>query len=225
MPQIFSPTIIAIILTGITEGPDAVKRLLRKLIHWRVGLSWYVAAFSLFRVPMLYAPGYLALGNPARGMPAGMTPSLLLYYLVFNLYSGPLAEETGWRGYALPRLQKDFSAFNSSLILGVIWAFWHLPFYATSGGGVGIPFPAYIALVVVVTIFLTWMYNNTGSTLLCVLAHFSFNACSAFIPGHLGLMPAMLFYIGCSVGLVAIVAAIVVYSGPKHLSRKPGNSA
>lgn len=109
----------------------------------------------------------------------------------------------------------------ASLILGVVWACWHLPFYATSAGGVGIPFSAYVALVIVMAVFLTWLYNNTkGSLLICVIAHFSFNAASAFIAGYLGLLPRMVFNIGCSIGLGLLVVAIVAHYGPTHLSKK-----
>lgn len=221
IPMVFSPTIVAVCLTGLVDGSKAVKALLLRLVQWKVGSFWYLAASALFWLPLLMALVYMALGNPVPGLKEGMTPWLLLYALVFNVYSGPLAEETGWRGFALPRLQARFNALTSSLILGVIHACWHLPFYATSGGGVGIPFPAYLALVIVLTIFITWIYNNTGgSLLLTVLAHFSFNACSSFIPGYLGLMPPMVFYIAASVGLTSLVVGVVWYYGPSKLVRQ-----
>ncbi|HYG56995.1 MAG TPA: hypothetical protein VD902_02860, partial [Symbiobacteriaceae bacterium] len=75
--------------------------------------------------------------------------------------------------------------------------------------------------VVTMTIYLTWIYNNTkGNLVLCVLAHFSFNAASAFLAGYLGLLPRMVFNIGCSVGLVGLVVGIVLYYGPRRLSRQ-----
>ncbi|HWI63321.1 MAG TPA: type II CAAX endopeptidase family protein [Symbiobacteriaceae bacterium] len=220
IPQVFSPTIIAVILTAITDGWEGAKKLLLRYVQWRVGGRWYVAAFALAWIPLLVALVYIALGNPPRGLEPGMTPGMLLFYLVYNLYAGPLSEEGGWRGYALPRLQKHFSALTSSLILGVIWSCWHLPFYMNSGGKAGIPFPAYLALVTVMTIFLTWLYNNTGgSLLLTMLAHFSFNAGQAFIVSHLGLLPGMVFNIVCSVGLTLLVVGIVIYYGPRRLVR------
>jgi membrane protease YdiL (CAAX protease family) len=218
--QIFSPTIAAVVLSGMVGGRGAVIRLLLRLVQWRVGVRWYVAATALLWMPALIALAYLALGNPAPGMAEGTTLWLLLAQIGQTLYAGPIAEEAGWRGFALPRLQERFGALTSSLILGALWACWHLPFYAISGGGVGIPFPAYFALVTVLTIYITWIYNNTrGSLLLCVLAHFSFNAASAFLPGHLGLLPQMVFNIGASVGLSLVVAAIIVYCGPRYLVR------
>jgi membrane protease YdiL (CAAX protease family) len=219
--RILSPTIAAVILSAALGGSGGVKALLAGFLRWRVGLRWYVAASALLWLPLLMALVYALLGYTAPGMAPGMTLSYLLVQVAFTFYSGPIVEEAGWRGFALPRLQERFSALTSSLILGVVWAAWHLPFYATSGGGAGIPFPAYAALVTVLTIYFTWVYNNTrGSLVLCVLAHFSFNAASAFVVNHLGLLPRMVFNIGASVGLTLIVVAVVLYFGPKRLMRQ-----
>ena len=213
--RIFSPTLSAVALTFALGGAESVKALLLRLVRWNVGAVWYVAALALFWIPLLFALVYDAFGLPSPGLRPDATPLLLLGQVFVTLYSGPLVEETGWRGFALPRLQERFGALTSSLILGVIWACWHLPFYATSGGGAGIPFPAYLALVTVVTVYITWIYNNTrGSLLLCILTHFSFNAASAFLVLHLGLLPQMVFNIACSVSLLAVVVAIVWRYGP-----------
>lgn len=73
-------------------------------------------------------------------------------------------EEAGWRGFALPRLEGKYNALLSSLILGVIWTFWRLPlFYLTGATQMSIPMPIYLGLVVTVSVYLTWLYNNTGA--------------------------------------------------------------
>jgi uncharacterized protein len=224
--QIFSPTLSAAIVTLFIGGWKDLKKLFSGFAHWRVRGWWYLAAFSLALFPLLFALVYHLLGFSSPGLEPGMTIPVLLANLVFTLFSGPIAEEAGWRGFALPRLQKRFGALLSSLILGSIWACWHLPFYAISGGGAGLPFPIYFMMVLVMTVFITWIFNNSnGSLLLCVLTHFSFNASSAFIAGHLGLLPPMVFQMGCGAMLGIYVIVIIVTFGPKRLSRKPLGNA
>jgi uncharacterized protein len=219
--QIFSPTLSALAISYVIGGWAAVGKLFSGFTRWKASVWWYLGALSLALCPLLFALVYILLGNPVPGLQAGMTVPLLLSNLVFTLFSGPIAEEAGWRGFALPRLQKRFGALVSSLILGAIWACWHLPFYAISGGGAGLPFPIYFVMVVVVSIFITWIYNNTNGSLgLCVLTHFSFNFSSAFIAGFLGLLPPMVFQMGCGALLGVYVVVIIIVFGPKRLSRK-----
>ena len=218
--QIFSPTISAVIVSGLTGGAAEIRKLFSGFARWKVGFKWYLAAGSLTLFPLLVALVYALLGNPVPGIAPGTTAVFLLSRLAFTLFSGPVAEETGWRGFALPRLQRRFGALGSSLILGALWACWHLPFYAQSGGGAGLPFVIYFAMIMVLTIFLTWIFNNTGGSLgLCVLAHFLFNFDSAFVAGYLGLLPGMVFNIVCGALLGVYVIVIILVFGPRHLSR------
>ena len=218
--MIFSPTISALIISGLVGGLSGLKELLTGFTRWKFRFRWYIATFSLSLIPLFVSLVYITLGNSVPGIAPGTTIPFLLSNLLLTLTFGPLAEETGWRGFALPRLQEKFTALLSSLILGVIWAFWHLPFYFISAGNVGIPFPIYIVLVTTITIFITWIYNNTkGNLVLCILAHFCFNFNSAFIVGYLGLLPPMVFYISCGAGLGLYVIIIILVFGPKHLSK------
>lgn len=219
----FSPTISAVLLSWLIGGWSEVKRLLSGFTRWRVGWFWYGAAAFLFLGPLLFAVIYALLGFEAPGLQSGVTAAGLIGQLVFTLFSGPLSEEAGWRGFALPRLQQKYNAFVSSLILGVIWCFWHLPLYFLPGSSQqGIPFPIYLLLVVTLGIYFTWLYNNSrGSLLITVLAHFSFNCSGGFIASTLGLIPPMVLYIGAGSLLLLSVVAVVVFSGVRHLSRKP----
>lgn len=219
--QIFSPTISAVVISGLIGGLVEIKKLFSGFSRWKVGLIWYMAAFSLTLFPLLVSFIYAVLGNPIPGIAPGTPIMFLLSNLVFTLFSGPLAEEAGWRGFALPRLQKRFNALLSSIILGVIWACWHLPFYARSGGGAGMQFIIYFGMVMVLTIFITWIYNNTNGSLgLCVITHFCFNFDSAFIAGYLGLLPRMVFNIWCGALLGVYIIVIIFVFGPKYLSKK-----
>jgi len=219
----FSPTLSALILSWIIGGGAAVRHLLSGFTRWKVGVWWYFAAAFLFLGPLAFALVYRALGNPIPGIQPGTTLAMISGQLIFNLFSGPLAEEAGWRGFALPRLQERFNALTSSLILGVIWCLWHLPLFFLPGSSQqGIPFPIYLLLVVTLGIYFTWLYNNArGSLIITVLAHFAFNISGGFLAGTLGLLPPMVLYIAAGSTLVLTVIGVVIYFGPKTLSRKP----
>jgi membrane protease YdiL (CAAX protease family) len=219
----FSPTISAIFCSWVIGGWTEVKNLLSGFTRWKVGLGWYFAATFLLIGPFAISLVYIALGNPPTGLRAGWTIPLLLGQICYQFVVGPLSEEAGWRGFALPRLESKYNALVSSLILGVIWNFWHLPlFYLTGQPQMGIPMPLYLLLTVTLTIYLTWLYNNThGSLIITTLAHFSYNLTGVVIYGPLSLMPAMTFYMTAGPLLFLVVVGVVVYFKPKYLSRKP----
>jgi membrane protease YdiL (CAAX protease family) len=219
----FSPTFGALAISAVIGGWPEVKRLLSGFTRWNVGGRWYFAAAFLLLGPLVFALIYIALGHPIAGLKPGLTVSAILAQVLFTLFSGPLAEEAGWRGFALPRLQARYNALVSTLILGVIWWAWHIPLYfQAESSQLGIPVPVYLMLVVTVAIYMTWLYNNTrGSLIITVLAHFCFNMSGGFIAGTLGLLPPMVLYIAAGSMLVLTVIGVVAYSGVRTLSRKP----
>lgn len=215
--SIWSPTISAIIIAGIIGGWSEIKQLLSGFLKWKVGGFWYFAGFFLMIGPLVFTLFYLLFGGEAPGNPE-LTGGLIFITLINTLINGPLSEEAGWRGFALPRLECRFGSLISSLILGIIWACWHIPFYFIESR---IPFYIFIILVLVVTILMTWGYNNTkGSLLITVIFHFSFNFNGAFITGILGLLPMMIFYIGGSVMIGIYVIVVIIFTGSSKLSRK-----
>lgn len=215
--SIWSPTISAIIIAGIIGGWSEIKRLLSGFLKWKVGGFWYFAGFFLMIGPLIFTLFYLLFGGEAPGNPE-LTGGLIFITLINTLINGPLSEEAGWRGFALPRLESRFGSLISSLILGIIWACWHLPFYFIEQR---MPFYIFIILVIVITILMTWGYNSTkGSLLITVIFHFSFNFNGAFITGILGLLPMMIFYIGGSVMIGIYVIVVIIFAGPSKLSRK-----
>ena len=220
--SIFSPSFSALIVAWIIGGVPEIKRLLAGFTRWKMGFRWYFAAAFLFLGPLVIALVYKALGNPAAGLQPGATFSSLAGIVVFTLFSGPIAEEMGWRGFALPRLQSKHNALVSSLILGTIHCFWHLPLYFITGSSqIGIPFPIYFVLVVTQAIYATWLFNNShGSLILTILAHFAFNL-TGFLTGPLGMMPPMVFYMTAGPMLGVVVVAIIFGFGPRYFSKKP----
>jgi len=219
----FSPTISAIIVSWAMGGFNQVKRLLSGFAKWKVDFFWYFAATFLFLGPLLIAFIYGLLGNPVIGLRPGITIPMLIGQIFFQMFSGPISEEAGWRGFALPRLQKKYNALISSLILGVVWTCWHTPlFFLTGATQMTIPFPIYMVLVVTQTIYATWLYNNTeGSLVITTLAHFSFNLTGTLITGLVSLMPPMLFYMTAGPSLFVIVVVVIFVYGAKFLSRNP----
>ncbi len=217
--SIWSPTISAVIMAALVGGRPDVSKILRGFTIWRVNYKWYLAALFLFIGPLIFALFYIMLGFEYVGIDPSLTALTAVLALMNTLYLGPLSEEAGWRGFALPRLQERFSALTSSVILGIIWACWHLPLYLVE---TRMPFYIYLPLVTVLSILFTWLYNNTGGSLIiAVLAHFSFNFGANSIPGYLGLLPQNVFYIAGSILIIPYVLAVIIYFGKEKLSRKP----
>jgi CAAX protease family protein len=176
------PTLAAFIMTATTEGREGVRRLLGRLVLWRVGIRWYVVA--LIGVPLIMLLGTMVYSMELPNLAALGGPSYLLSYLgsfaLVTVLGGPLLEEVGWRGFALPRMEPLHGPLLASLILGVLWALWHLPEFlvptwaASSGGGGILSIILFTLTVITFTIVITWVFNNTrASVLLAILVHSS----------------------------------------------------
>ena len=185
MPGAYGPSIAAVIMAGVLEGKSGVRRLLSKFLIWRVHLTWYLFVFLTPLALLFAAIGLIALQGGGIGQ---FDPSnwylLIVVYILIALPVGPLAEELGWRGYALPRLQAKYSALVSSLILGLIWTSWHIPLFWLPGAAIPSIFEVnawsillYLGSITGEAILLTAVYNNTkGSVLIAVISHTMFNA-------------------------------------------------
>jgi membrane protease YdiL (CAAX protease family) len=168
----FGPAAAAIIVAALADGRAGVHALLRRAAIWRVGPGWYAVALGL---PALLSLGVvalsIALGAPAEVRFSDLSP------LTPALFALAIGEELGWRGFALPRLQARFGALGASLLLGLLWAGWHLPNRLIPGLEVyGYGFPAFAAFVLAMTVLFTWLANNTReSVLLAWLFHSAIN--------------------------------------------------
>jgi membrane protease YdiL (CAAX protease family) len=176
------PTLAAFIMTATTEGRAGVRRLLGRLVLWRVGIRWYL--FALIGVPLIMLLGTMVYSMSLPNLGALGNPSYLLSYLasfaLVTVLGGPLLEEVGWRGFALPRMEPLHGPLLASLILGVLWALWHLPEFlvpswaASSGGGGILGITLFTITAITFTIVITWVFNNTqASVLLAILVHSS----------------------------------------------------
>ena len=175
----FGPMAAALILTFSSKGKEGVLGLLRRSFSGRFKPIWWLVAILLWPaitgIAMLMAV-YLGGDTPPEIL-LFSGPMLILFPLLRTFFlGGPLGEEMGWRSYALERLQNKYNALVSSLILGVIWAFWHLPLYlwpAASGRG-GMPFALFFIIVMSQNPIYTWLYNNSKRSLWPVMIFHTF---------------------------------------------------
>lgn len=218
----------SVIMTGLTLGRDAVFKLIKRYFQGRVNWKWYLAALLL--EPILIALGVygnaLASGAPpdfskvAAHKIFGEDATLWLFILPFfltDLISN--GEEIGWRGYVLPRLQAKNSALVSSLIVGVIWGFWHLLRYLSPLN----PLSFALTLIhnIAFAVILTWLYNNTrGSLLLTAMMHASANTAGVLLPSdNIASSGTIGAYVGWVLLEILVAFVITMIYGSARLSQ------
>ncbi len=221
---IFGPTLASFTVTAITTGKAAVRQLLRRYAIWRVGLRWYLLV--LVGVPLLQ----LAFSSVFLGIApwTAFVQQWPLYFTTFlpNVLIITLAvqiwEEGGWSGYAIPNLQQRFGAWRASLVIGPLWALWHLPFFFVPGQifdqKVGlitmvVQMALMIIVAVLIRIIMTWVFNNTkGSILIAILLHASLDASNSGSDFIRHLLPASQIggYGLASALLAPLVAALLL---------------
>src|SRR5215217_3945341 len=175
--QAGSPFIAALIVILLTQSISGLKQLGLRLIRWRVRWYWYVVALGM----PLAVVGLIVGLNVALG---ASTPSLVQFssvstiLLVFgakliNPGDGPLGEEPGWRGFALPGLQSTLSPLVSTLILGVLVTVWHVPLLFLEEGLLRPSIiVGFLLGTMAVTFWYSWLFNHTGgSVLMTLIAH------------------------------------------------------
>jgi membrane protease YdiL (CAAX protease family) len=181
LKQWVGPALAGIVMTLVTTGKQGFRRLRHSCWQWRAGWQWYL--FILLGVPALILlgigiqPGVLA---RFQGLPQGFLVRYAVYFVIVFFGVG-LPEEIGWRGFALPRMQPRFGPLLATLILGVLWACWHLMFFLMPdhGGGPGTGFGAFFknfsiffAMVLAMSVIFTWVYNHTrGSVFIASILH------------------------------------------------------
>lgn len=173
------PSLAAFLVVLIIDGWRGFVDLLRPFGRWRVGLGLW--ALAIFGPAVLYliglgihllgggeAPPFIMIREELNLIP------LYLVMVVLMPWNGPVGEEFGWRGYALPKLQNNYSPLIASLVIGAIWGIWHLPsFFAPQGvvaavyTEVGMIFILLYTLGTIAnSIFMTWLYNKSKASAL-----------------------------------------------------------
>jgi len=168
------PFLGAVTVLAVTRGKVGLKELGHAMIRWRVGWRWWaIALVAPVLITALATSLNLALGAemPSAddfGDWTNVLPTALMILLVPAI--GGAWEEPGWRGVALPGLLARHSALGASLVLGVIWAVWHVPVFLT-----GDQHWSDLALVIAVTVVLTWLFQNAGASVLIAMVFHAMN--------------------------------------------------
>lgn len=203
----YGPMLSALIVTWATQGQQGLKELWRRITRWQVGGVWWLIALSPLIVGLgmvlamnLFTDNRISLSE--LGVVPFLPPLGIGALFLWTLTSG-IGEEIGWRGYALPRLQKDHNALYSTLILTVFWALWHLPlfFYLFDPAiAIGWVFALYMGAIV-----FTWLLNSTGgSVLIAAIFHGCFNYVTSSNAGN-GVLATVVSV------LVMVWAVVVVF--------------
>jgi uncharacterized protein len=210
VPMIAGPTIGAFIMTAVAEGRPGVGGLLRRYALWRVDLAWYLLVLvgmpALLMLSIMIVPG-------GANIVSHIIPNYPMAFVVALFVGGALFEEPGWRGFALPRLQQQFGPLRGTLLLGVVWAFWHLPLFFVPGFngagsdliGIGAAVASFLVGTTAMAVIFTWVSNNTrGSLLLAILLHASLDTAG---PSFGSLLIFGALYAGiAALALIVIVA-------------------
>jgi len=171
----FGPSVAALTTHRIFAGNWRAVRLWTALPKFLLGSAYGALA-------VLVAAFLAAFFMTESGMDRWQWPVLLQILTLFgpNLLGGPLGEEPGWRGYALPRLQRRFDPVTSSIILGFLWANWHLPLIL--GHVYNVTWWQFVALTIAAAVFLTLGFNTSwGSVLSAVIVHGFYNVGTGII--------------------------------------------
>ena len=230
----FGPPVSAGVVTWLRGGD--VKAWAGQIANWRVGWKWWSVALGLPLIAAVFiTAGIVAVRGPVDLGRALVSPALFVGVFLFAMVlSGGLNEEPGWRGFAQPRLNERYGALGASLIIGVVWAGWHLPyFFAPVTPHSNFPLVnqiGWFAGILTLSIILAWVYNSTGSVLIAMVLHAMANTADMIIP----LAPDQILIDGViderAVGIVVVVhiavyaliaLGIVAYYGRETLARGP----
>jgi membrane protease YdiL (CAAX protease family) len=206
--MLLGPSLSSIFLTAILEGKVGLKNLFTRITIWRVGLTGYL---PILTVPILSTSVLLILSALVSPI---YKPSV---NIVFGVIIGALAgffEETGWTGFALPRLQAKYSITVSGLILGLLWSFWHImaDYWGNIANFGSFWFPHFIIYWIIpltaYRVLIAWVYKKTNSLLLGQIMHMFYTgtliAVSPVLPVSIGLMWEVSF-------VTMLVIAIVIW--------------
>ena len=233
---ILGPSRASFTVTAITTGKGGVRQLLRCYVFWRVGLRWYLLV--LVGVPLFQ----LVCSSVFLGI-APLTAFIQQWPLFFTTYlpniliigvAVQIWEEGGWSGFAVPNLQKRFGAVRTTLILGPLWALWHLPAFFVPGQifdqkvdaiTMIVQMVLMIMVAVLTRIVMTWVFNNTkGSILIAIILHAALDASnsgSAFIRHLLSASQLEGYGLGAALLFPLVAAVLLLIFTKGRLSYKP----
>jgi len=210
----WGPIIAAFVITALTEGKPGVSALWGRFWNRNISIKWLF--ITLLTIPILELITNLVirlLDSKAYPVFASYNPvwAIIPAFITAFIFNG-IFEEFGWRGYVLPRFQARWNALISSVVLGIIWAAWHLGQWIVPGSYLyGRNFWLYCIGTILESILITWIFNNTkGSILAAALFH--------------GVVDTALFWYQADwryygVSLLAVIVIVTIF-GPKNLVRQ-----
>lgn len=179
-----APTFSAFLVILSAQGKQGLLALWARYLDFSIRLRWYVFVFG----------GIIGFGfilrymEKSSGMEVPGLPFSWYSFIPFAVYwvvsdPGPLGEEGGWRGFALPLLQRRFLPFWASVILGTVWSIWHLPaFYISTLNQSNFTFPLFLLSNITLVMFMTYAYNATrGNIPLMIVIHWTYNLTGVFV--------------------------------------------
>jgi membrane protease YdiL (CAAX protease family) len=224
------PAAAAVILAAATGGSVGLRALLGRAIRWRVAARWYLAAaLGPLAIGLVAVAAYAVAAGVLPPLPAPLpeqfasagASTVAAYAVVLTVFvAAALGEELGWRGYALPGLQRRYGGLAASLLLGGLWTVWHLPLFWLPGAVQShLPIGWYLASVLSVSVLYTWLFNRTGgSVLLAGLFHASFNVANLLVPVLPSVTGDALSY-RLHVVVIAAAAILVTAASGRDLGR------
>lgn len=220
----FGPSVAALALLVARHGPSGTRDEVRGLLRWRLGLGWWAVAL-LGPVAIILAGIGVAAAAGAEVTGWSDPEEWYLVVPVFAyvvLFGGPLGEELGWRGWALPRLQSLTSPVVASLGIGAAWSLWHWPLFLIEGTvQQSTPVAAFVLQIVLTSVVYTWLWNHTASLPVVIGFHAAFNTAVGVFP----ILPetagtAVPLWSAIGIGSLAALALIAATRG--RLGRRPG---
>ena len=213
------PITSALIITAVADGRTGLRRWARRLWRWRVRWTWY--AVALLAVPAAFVVAGTVFSGGRVVAPSLTVLALYVPGLLLQMVTTGLAEEPGWRDFALPRLQARFGPLGATLVLGPLWALWHMPLFLTAdwGGWPGVRWSeplVFTAFCVSFNVVVSWFFNRTGESLpLTMLLHVGVNNFASVIWFEMfpTLDPARALQAQAVVAAVAAVVLLVATRG------------
>lgn len=213
-PNPLGPFVAALIVAGLVKGWPGIRDLLVRIGRVRIGLRWYAVIFGLPVALCAIAVAIMAAFGQVPSAPAAAAWRELPERFIFIFLFIGLGEEPGWRGFALPRLQKNYSPLLASLILAPIWVLWHLPLMGNEFPVAIIP--AFLISLLAGTLIQTWLFNRTnGSVFAQMLFHATVNTVGAGLvfPPFKGAAFVAFWYIYALLWLAAAIVLAVSRRG------------
>jgi membrane protease YdiL (CAAX protease family) len=205
----FAPSIVALSLTAQAEGRVGVRTLLSGIFRWRVAVRWYV--FAVAYIPAIKLTVALVHRLMTGAWPRfGTDPWYVIVLAIAVSTPFQAGEEIGWRGYALPRLAARFGLAPSSILLGLIWACWHIPqFFIPEADTYGQSFIMFAFQVTALSVAMAWLYaRSNGSLLLVMLFHATVNNAKDIVPSAI---PGAANSFGLNASLVAWLTVTLLW--------------